>query len=136
MGGGLPLALALSAANVHDVNLLSPLVDAAAPFVGTRRARPRPHGRREDRPYADHRAYDSQAHRAALLCARGLLPVIGRRGRPHGSGLGRVRWPVERTLSWLHQFRRLRLRTRWERRDELHEAFLTLAGALICARKL
>lgn len=131
-GRGVPLSLRLSAANVPDVNMLLALVDAAAPFVAAHRQRPRPSGRREDRLDAD-RAYNRQPHRAAL-CARGLLPVIGRRGQPHGSGLGKTRWPVERTLSWLHQFRRLRLR--WERRDDLHEALLTLGGALICARKL
>jgi len=45
-------------------------------------------------------------------------------------GLGVVRWVVERTLSWLHQFRRLRMRD--ERRDDIHEAFLQLGCALIC----
>ena len=131
-GGGIPLSLLLSAANVPDVNMMLALVDAAAPFVAAHRPRPRPAGRREDRIFAD-RAYNRQAHRAGL-CARGLLPVIGRRGQPHGSGLGKTRWPLERTLSWLHQFRRLRIR--WERRDDLHAALLTLGGALICARKL
>ena len=131
-GGGIPMSLLLSAANVPDVNMMLALVDAAAPFVAAHRQRPRPAGRREDRLFAD-RAYHSQPHRAALR-ARGLLPVTGRRGQPHGSGLGKTRWPVERTLSWLHQFRRLRVR--WEHRDDLHEALLTLGGALICARKL
>lgn len=28
----------------------------------------------------------------------------------HGSGLKNTRWVVERSLSWLHQFRRLRVR--------------------------
>ena len=37
------------------------------------------------------------------------------------------RWVVERTLSWLHQFRRLRIR--YERRADIHEAFLTLAAS-------
>jgi len=31
-------------------------------------------------------------------------------GSPHGSGLGVFRWVVERTLAWLHRFRRLALR--------------------------
>jgi transposase len=52
----------------------------------------------------------------------------------HGSGLGRQRWVVERTLSWLHQFKRLR--TRWEQRADIHEAFLRLACCLICWRYL
>ncbi|WP_458367869.1 transposase [Frankia nepalensis] len=55
--------------------------------------------------------------------ARGLLP---RPPAPHGSGLGRQRWPVERTVGWLHQFRRLR--TRWERRADIHQALLTSAA--------
>jgi transposase len=41
---------------------------------------------------------------------------------------------VERTFAWLHQFRRLPIR--WERRPDLHEAFLSLACALICWRQL
>jgi len=56
--------------------------------------------------------------------------VIAKRGTPHGSGLGKTRWVVERTLSWLHQFRRLRVR--YERRADIHEAFLSLGCILIC----
>ena len=52
----------------------------------------------------------------------------------HGSGLGSQRWVVERTLSWLHQHRRLRIR--YERQAEIHEAFLSLACSLICLRAL
>ena len=63
-----------------------------------------------------------------------LLPKRRRRnrqyGRPHGSGLGRTRGVVERTIAWLHRFRRLNLR--YERRPCVHEAFLTLACALVC----
>ena len=46
--------------------------------------------------------------------------------------LGRNCWVVERTLSWFSQFRRLRVRD--ERRADIHEAFLSLASALICWR--
>jgi hypothetical protein len=38
-------------------------------------------------------------------------------------------WGVERTIVWLHGLPRLRLR--WERRDDIHEAFLGLAICLI-----
>ena len=41
----------------------------------------------------------------------GMDPKIARRRTEHGSGLGIYRWVVERTVSWLHSFRRLRLRT-------------------------
>ena len=54
--------------------------------------------------------------------------------QPHGSGLGRERWVVERTISWLHQYRRLRVR--YERRADIHDAFLQIAGSLICLKLL
>jgi transposase len=65
---------------------------------------------------------------------RGIRPVIARRGTPHGSGLGRWRWPVERTLAWLHQVRRPRVRR--ERRADIHQGFLKLAVCLISWRCL
>jgi transposase len=37
---------------------------------------------------------------------------------------------VERTLAWLNRYRRLTIR--YERRADIHQAFLTLGGALIC----
>jgi hypothetical protein len=40
------------------------------------------------------------------------------------------RWVVERTLAWLNQFRRLRVR--YDKRADIHEAFLSLGCALIC----
>jgi transposase len=41
---------------------------------------------------------------------------------------------VERTFAWLHNFRRLR--TRYERRAELHLAFMQLGCAVDCQRRL
>jgi len=58
------------------------------------------------------RGYDHDKYRRELW-ARGVKPIIARRGAEHGSGLGTLRWVVERTFAWLHFFRRLRLR--WER---------------------
>jgi transposase len=68
------------------------------------------------------------------LWARGIAPAIAHRNTEHGSALGKHRWIVERTLSWLHQFRRLRVR--YERRADVHEALLTLACSIVCWRKL
>ncbi|WP_432519126.1 transposase [Kineococcus sp. SYSU DK006] len=64
----------------------------------------------------------------------GIVPRIARRGAVHGSGLGRTRWVVERSFSWLHQSKRLR--TRYGVRADLHLELLQLACALICHRKL
>jgi transposase len=52
----------------------------------------------------------------------------------HGSGLGIFRWIVERTISWLHQFGNLRIR--YERRANIHLAFLKIACIVICHRYL
>lgn len=105
-----------------------PLVESIPPVRG-RRGRPR---RRPDALYAD-RAYDSESHRDQLR-GKGIDPQIARRGEEHGSGLGVYRWVVEQSFALLHWFRRLRIR--WEIRDDIHEAFLRLACAIICYRRL
>ena len=115
----------LTGANRHDVTQLLPLVESIPPIAG-KVGRPR---RRPDRVQGD-RAYDSQPHREALR-KLGIRSVLAKRRTSNGSGLGVFRWVVERTLSWLHQFRRLRVR--YERRDDIHEAFLTIGCILICA---
>ena len=42
--------------------------------------------------------------------ADGIVAHLAKRRTTHGRGLGRKRWIVERTISWLQQFRRLRVR--------------------------
>ena len=118
---GLPLAVRLTGANVPDVTQLQPLVEAIPPVRG-KRGRPR---RRPEVVQGD-RGYDSEPHRRWLR-KRKIRPLLARRNTPNGSGLGKTRWVVERTLSWLHQFRRLRIR--WERR--IHYAFLMIGCSLI-----
>lgn len=105
-----------------------PLVNAL-PAVGGKPGAPR---RRPAALYAD-RAYYSH-ERCRQLRLRGIQPFLAKPREPHGSGLGKYRWVVERTLSWLHQFRRLRVR--YERRADIHEGFLSLGCALICWRRL
>jgi transposase len=66
------------------------------------------------------------------LRRRGIVPRIACRGIDSSERLGRYRWVVERTLSWLNRYRRLKVR--YERRADIHQAFLTLGCALICWR--
>jgi len=127
-GKGVPIALRITGANRHDVTQIVPLVEAV-PAVGGRRGRPR---RRPKRLFGD-RAYDSQPVRRFLRRLK-ITPCLAKRNTEHGSGLGKYRWVVERTISWLHGLRRLRLR--WERRADIHQAFLTLAACVICLRFL
>ena len=125
---GIPLSFVLTGANRHDVTQLLPLVDGIPPVAG-KVGHPR---RRPDQVQGD-RAYDSRWHRQQLR-QRHIRPVLAERGAEHGSGLGVYRWVVERSLSWLHQHRRLRIR--YERRDDIHEAFMALGCILICHRCL
>jgi transposase len=127
-GAGVPLAVTLTGGNRNDVTQLMPLIHAVPPVRG-RRGRPR---RRPLSLYAD-RGYDHDKYRK-LVRDNGITPHIARRGEAHGSGLGTHRWVVEQTIALLHWFRRLR--TRWEVRDDIHEAFLSLACAIICYRRL
>jgi transposase len=110
------------------VTKLLALVNALPP-IGGKPGRPI---QRPKQLYAD-RTHQSELH-GILLWNRGIEPFIAQRGQPHGSGLGKVRWVVERTLSWLHQYRRLRVR--YERCADIHDAFLTLGCALICWKAL
>jgi len=105
-----------------------PLVDSVPPVRG-RRGRPR---RRPGELYGD-RAYHSRAGRRELR-RRGIQARIARPQSGHGSGLGKKRWVVERTIAWLHQYRRLRVR--YERRGDIHEAFLAIGCSPICLKLL
>jgi transposase len=122
--GGVPLAVTLSAANANDCTMLEASVDAIRPIR-------RPSGRRRKRPAKLHadKAYDHAACRQACR-ARKIVPRIARRGVDRSDRLGRHRWVVERTLAWLNRFRRLTVR--YERRADIHRAFLSLGCALIC----
>ena len=121
-------AVLLTGGNRNDVTRLLPLLDAIPPVRG-RVGRPR---RKPDSLFAD-RGYDHDIYRDQVR-ARGIVPAIARRGTRHGTGPGTHRWVVERTFAWLHGFRRLRVR--WERRADIHEAFLKLACCLITHRQL
>lgn len=123
-GRGLPLAVALTAANVNDYHQLLPLLDQLEGPAGGREV------------LAD-RGYDAQAVREGIR-ARGYTARVSARNRP-GQGRrrdaqARERSVIERTFAWLSWLRRLA--TRWERRGELYLAFLQLGCALICWRRL
>jgi len=114
----------LTGANRHGSQEALPLVDEIPLLQGTR-GRPR---YRPDCVLGD-RAYDAEAIRNGLR-VRHILPLLAMRRTKHGSGLGRWRWVVERTFAGLNQSRRLRVR--FDKRANIHEAFLSLGCALIC----
>jgi transposase len=97
---GIPLS---TGGNRNDVIALEALLDAA-PSVHGRRGRPR---RQPDELFGD-RAYDHDKYRKKV---RQRHPTVHRSpGQPHGFGLGKHRWVVERTIAWYHGMKRLRIR--------------------------
>ncbi len=125
---GIPLASLLSGANRHDSAVFEELLDAVPPIktpAGRRRKRP-------DKLHAD-KAYDNPRCRRALT-TRHIKTRIARKGIDSSQRLGRHRWVIERTLAWLARLRRLTVR--YERRADIHQAFLTLGCCLICFNAL
>jgi hypothetical protein len=122
---GVPLASSVTAANRNDISELAPLF-RRLPAVPGNVGRPR----REPDALQGDRAFDSEPHRQGLRDLD-VEPVLPEKGIDDESGLGEARSPIERTLAWFHQNRRLRIR--YERRPDIHQAFLTLACIKVCA---
>jgi transposase len=123
---GIPLSATVTAANVNEVTRALQVLVNMPPVGG----KPGPKRQKPERLQGD-RAYDSEPLRQ-LLRWLGIDPVLAARNTEHGSGLGVFRWFVERTISWLHSFGRLRRRL--DRLTEIQDAFLQLACDIICLR--
>ncbi|MFJ4429094.1 IS5 family transposase [Streptomyces bobili] len=125
---GLPLSIGISGANTHDSQALIPLVKVLPPI----RSRRAPRRRKPRKLHADKR-YDYN-HLRRWLSARAIEHRIARRGIESSTHLGRHRWTVERTMSWLAGCRRWH--RRYERKAEPFLAFTSIACTLICHRRL
>src|SRR5438876_85793 len=79
------------------------------------------------------RQYGTPRNREGLKQRR-IEDHLARQRTPHGSGLGKIRYVVERGLAWVGQARRLKIR--YERLPALHRAFHFLRLALICCKVL
>jgi transposase len=87
-GDGVPVACSATAANVNDTIVFERLFLTAFAVMARIRA-----------VFVD-KSYDAERHRN--LCRQfGAEPHIHKRGQPHGSGLSKRRWPVERSNAWL-----------------------------------
>lgn len=125
---GLPLAVVVAGANVHDMKLAAPTLDAVVV------ARPAPTVEQPQHLCLD-AGYDYDLPRFAAE-QRGYSAHIRPRGedRAHAGSSDPAkkprRWVVERLHSWLNRSRRLLVR--WEKLERTYEAFLHLACALLC----
>ena len=125
-GNGLPLISITAKADVHDVKLTLPTVDAL--MIGKRRRRPK-------RVRAD-KGYDSAAFRKGLR-QRGIRPAVDHRRYEHRHTHRKTwddrsecryapcRWKVERSFACMDQHRRLNFL--YERTRHAYDGFLTLA---------
>jgi transposase len=102
------------------------------PAVAGRRGRPR----RKPNRFQGDAAYGTAANIREVTARRiqPLLAPYGKSARSHGSGLGRTRYVIERTLAWFGNYRRLKLC--YERTAEHFQALHELAASLICFNKL
>jgi transposase len=113
---------------MHDSLGLPPLVRGIPPI----RSRRGPRRRRPAKLHAD-KGYDYD-HLRRWLRERGITHRIARKGIEPSQRLGRHRWVVERTVSWLAGCRRLH--RRYERKPEHFLAFVGIAATLIGYRRL
>jgi transposase len=136
-GKGTPLGVCVEAATPAEVKLLERTLDSVK--VKRRRGeRRRPH--QPERLIAD-RGYDSNPARA-LLVSRDIEPIIPTRRNnkkaTHQDGRKlrryRRRWIIERTNSWLQNFRRLV--ARYEHKVKNFEALVHPACALVTLKKV
>lgn len=121
---GVPLVIRAVPANRSDQLETLPTV-TAFPAVGGKPGRPRTHPRKL---YAD-AGFDSQPARSILRWL-GIEPHIRRRNNDHGSHLGRVRWVVERTISWIKGLRRMRVR--YDRSGTSIDAWTSISAIVVC----
>src|SRR6266849_6973026 len=121
---GVPLVIRAVTANRSDQLEILPTV-ASFPKVAGKPGRPRTH---PDTLYAD-AGFDCEATRSMLRWL-GIEPHIRHRNGEHGSHLGRARWVVERTISWIKGLRGIRVR--YDRSGTSIDAWTSIAAAVVC----
>jgi len=125
---GIPLVIVTGPANQRDDQLVEPMLKKMPMLpnrTGKRRKKPRT--MQGDRGYGF-------VHIIKLLVHLMIASLLAPRGSPHGSGLGKTRYVVERTLAWIGNNRRLKLC--YERNGEHFRAFHVLAACVICSNRL
>ena len=127
---GVPLVVRTTPANVNDERQLPALLDARPAVQGPRGGRPR----RNPGSIVGDRAYGTAAM-IALVVAMGIFSFLASRAdTTHGSGLGVLRYVVERTLACFGHFRRLKVC--YERTGEHFQALHEVAACCLIATRL
>jgi transposase len=125
---GIPLVIAVGPANQRDEELVEPMLKRF-PTLRDRRGK----RRRKPKVLQGDRAYGFP-HIIRLLVRLVIGSLLAVRGSPHGSGLGKTRYVIERTMAWLGEYRRLKVC--YERSGERFRGFHVLAACVICSNRL
>ena len=134
-GQGIPLTGLLSSASDSEYNLIFPTLDTLS-------IEKRPnHPIRKTKILIADKGYDAKWVRTELR-RRGITPYIPKRRKrgqieepAYNSKIKpwyKTRWMVERTISWIGNYRRVT--TRYEYYDHIYNAFFQLACIMICLR--
>ncbi len=132
----MPLLIECTPANVRDDVPFLAMLDTLPPvkMPGPGPARYKPGAAFGDAGYGF-------LHIIPQVVERRIVPMLAPRAQPgrdepvvHGSGLGKVRYVVERTVAWLANFRRIV--QCYERTGAAWRGFNELACCVICANKL
>ena len=125
---GIPLVIATGPANQRDEELVEPMLKQFPPLPDRKgKVRRKPKVLQGDRGYGF-------PHIIKLLVRLVIGSLLAVRGHPHGSGLGKTRYVIERTMAWLSEYRRLKLC--YERSGERFRGFHVLAACVICSNRL
>ncbi len=121
---GIPLSLALGGANRHDIALLEETLFNFPLSIPMK-----------NNHFCGDKGYDSEDVRN-YLCKIGMKPHIKNRGQEieeKKKGKSAKRWTVERTMSWINQYRRLKIR--WEKKSRNYEALLHFSFAIMAFKE-
>ncbi|WP_036058376.1 IS5 family transposase, partial [Leptospira sp. P2653] len=122
-GNGIPLAITLSGANVHDKHNVKDTLNSILVFSGRKRKKPKHLCLDKGYDFKDIEALIKRRNIRPHIRKKGEKPLIGKyKGKPK-------RWVVERTNSWHNRFRAILIR--WERKAENYLASLYLASSII-----
>jgi transposase len=124
----LPLLVHTTPANVRDDIAVMEMIRNLPSIQG-------PRGRPRAKPQAlvGDRGYGFPWIIAAVVAMK-IKCLLDPRGSAHGSGLGKIRYVVERTMAWFGNWRRLRVC--YEKTPEHWQAYNDLAACMICFRRL
>ena len=130
-GRGVPLAIAVSGANVHDVKLLAPTL-AGLMVPPPDPTQPPTKNLCADAGYKGQPALE-------IIVGQHYIPHVKQRreeatAKQTQPGFKARRWVVERTHSWTNRFRKLLVS--FEKTEASYLALLSLAAAMICWRQI